>query len=363
MIEPDPSDQQSEPTTQGESGFQAPEALVSGIVLGFVGLGLMLLLLRANDIEWTWAYWGSNDGSFNRSVIFRNFGLLFLALIALPLAGWRSWTAHQQARTANKQHLLSEKGLVIDRYQKGAQMLESEEPSVRLAGIYTLRDLAKSDPQDSYIMVLDLLFDFVREKPKSRNQHSEFALKDLGFPSDLQSALKTAGWLRKNSKFVNRTTAEKNWSPNLAGTCIDGAKIVDGDFSCVNFRETELIRSNSVMANLRGANFSKANVIDCVFTFSNLSAVTFEEARLENVVFVFSNLSGVTFRGVNVTDNIRVVGCWAFEDNKPKELPEYARSGLVYRFVGEAWPDFVDRIVRVQPNFGWSDSIKKIKTV
>ncbi|MBG6158374.1 hypothetical protein IWQ52_004149 [Labrenzia sp. EL_159] len=53
MNEPDPSDRPSELATQTESGFRAPEALVSGIVLGFVGLGLILLLLRASDIEWT----------------------------------------------------------------------------------------------------------------------------------------------------------------------------------------------------------------------------------------------------------------------------------------------------------------------
>ncbi|MBL6430345.1 MAG: hypothetical protein HPM95_00445 [Alphaproteobacteria bacterium] len=143
--------------------FKAPEALVWGVFLGAAGVALAALVLSGAEI-WTLDYWGSDD----RSAVLRNLGLLVIAIPALYLAWKRTTTATRQADTANRQQRVAERGLNIDRYQKGAQMLESEELSVRIAGIFGLRDLAMSDPEESYILVQSLLFAFIREKSKER---------------------------------------------------------------------------------------------------------------------------------------------------------------------------------------------------
>lgn len=310
MNEPDPSDSSSDSATQTTSGFRAPEALISGIILGFAGLGLILLLLQASDIKWSWEYWGSSDGVFDRSVIFRNFGLLILALIALPLAIWRSWVAHQQARIANKQHLLSEKGLVIDRYQKGAQMLESTELSVRLAGIYALRELATSDPDETYLLVLDLLCDFVRERSKTRVKSvspvPSRSAADFGpFPPDLQKALETISWIR------NKVPAEVlleplDWRPDLAEANLFNAQLDEFNLTKANLYRANLSNADLTEANLTNAILSEADLSKSNLLRVNLSMAEMYEVDLRCAFLCVANLRSVHLigsdaSGVNLT--------------------------------------------------------------
>ena len=71
-------------------------------------------------------YWDWLSIESNGSTI-RNIVLAAAAIIALPLAIWRSTVAERQAKTAQR-------SLLNERYLKGAEMLGSEVLSVRLAG-------------------------------------------------------------------------------------------------------------------------------------------------------------------------------------------------------------------------------------
>ena len=307
MPAPDPETEPTPNSASEKTGFRAPEALITGMLLGFVGLGLLLIVIRGTDIEWSWAYWGSNDGTFDRSVIFRNFGLLILALIALPLAIWRSLIAHNQARIASKQHHLSEKGLIIDRFQKGAQMLESNEFSVRLAGIYALKELVKSDPDDTYIMVLDLLYDFVRERSKNRKPNFAKVSKDNPnpsygpFPPDLQKALETASWLRDNITLRNQLDHADTWSPDLRQANLSGASLPYLNLSHADLKNANLSRIILLEAKLPGARLSFAQLTNAQLYKTDLSCAYLLRANLMNAVLMNTNLNSANLVQTNLT--------------------------------------------------------------
>ncbi|WP_282046260.1 pentapeptide repeat-containing protein [Roseibium album] len=345
MNEPDPSDRPSEPATQTDTVFRAPEALISGIILGFVGLGLILLLLRASDIEWTWEYWGSSDGVFDKSVIFRNFGLLVLALIALPLAIWRSVLAHQA-------HRLSEKGLIIDRYQKGAQMLESDNLSVRLAGVYALRELAKSDPSDTYIMVQDLLFDFVRERSKERAPRFDKVTKKRSSPeydsfaADLKIALETASWLRDNVPEAMVHETMNDWRPNLREANLSHAQIHDINLSNAILHGAKLQFAVFKKTNLTAAIIAGVNVFGTRFDGVDLSKAKLRFLKFEKTILINANVTDTHFIGNKFEDYCTFGDLWFWAPHVPLQAPEQITKAAAFRYPNEDWRAFAARRAR-----------------
>lgn len=240
----------------------------------------------------------------------RNIGLVLLGLIGLPLAVWRSYLALQA-------HGLSEKGLIIDRYQQGAQMLESKELSVRLSGIYALKELVKSDPAETYIMVLDLLFDFVRERSKGREPNFRKVTRenpdpDYGpFPPDIQKALEIASWLRKNIRNSIRLEDRETWSADLSGANLSGATLVYANLFGANLVftnlsgaaiwETNLSRANLADANLSDAFLEEANLSDAHLSGANLSGAVLSEANFSGATLGLADLSGADLNQANLS--------------------------------------------------------------
>ena len=108
---------------------------------------------------WCWL----NDGESGSTTI-RNLGLVVAAMIALPLAIWRSIVAERQVETAQR-------GLLNERYQKGAEMLGSGVLAVRLGGVYALAGLAREHPEDYHMKIVSLLCAFVRNPPRMKPPH------------------------------------------------------------------------------------------------------------------------------------------------------------------------------------------------
>ena len=345
------------------------------VVLGLasIGLVLILLVLRKMEIEWTWEYWGERrlglNGEitvgFNRSEIFRNFGLAALALIGLGLAIWRSILAHRA-------HKLSEAGLIIDRFQKGAAMLESEELSVRLAGIYALRDLALSDPDETYITVQDLLCDFIREKSSSRKEDTdpppttEDSTTYGPVPPDQQKAVETFSWLR--SRVPNANELEEDWSAKL-----DGANFSGANLAMINLSGASLTRANLSNAYLWQANLSDTFLYEVNLTHANLMSANFSGSSLQDVDLTgaqlwFSDLSNSSFRRVNLTGteimsielitNIRLRAIWTWEHRPPKKIPRKLAGYISIRKKDEDWDTFVERMIKRWPSWGWDKQDK-----
>ncbi|MEP2181821.1 pentapeptide repeat-containing protein [Roseibium sp.] len=286
----------------------------------------------------------------------RNIGLVLLGLIGLPLAISRSVIAYQQ-------HRLSENGLIIDRFQKGAQMLESKDLSVRISGVFVLRDLAINSPNELFT-VLDVLYAFVREKSKNRPTiPPSIDLANIGepdkdygpFPADLAEALKITSLLRGELHFATEKAKNIGWKANLRGANLSRANILDVNLTGANLANTNmcrailrganltdaiLIESNLNRASLWGANLTRANLSGSSLQGANLWA-----ANLSNTDFQACNVSGAILEDVLHSENAYLVGIWAFVDNPPKKTPYGFSNALALRRTGEDKIRFWNRIL------------------
>ena len=96
------------------------------------------------------------------STTFRNCGLVIGAIIGI-------WLANRRIKVADRQVETSERGLLNERYQKGAEMLGSELLFVRLGGIYALQRLAEEHAEQYHVQIMRLFCTFVRHSTKHKD--------------------------------------------------------------------------------------------------------------------------------------------------------------------------------------------------
>ena len=104
---------------------------------------------------WDWLRTGSGDLESGSTTI-RNIGLLVGGGIAI-------WVAYRRS-------VISQLGLLNERYQKGAEMLGSEVLAVRLGGIYALQRLVEDHPKQYHVQVMRLFCAFVRNPPVDKDR-------------------------------------------------------------------------------------------------------------------------------------------------------------------------------------------------
>ena len=85
-------------------------------------LTLAVLLVVFVGASLCWVSW---RGEESNGTAIRNLVLVMAAIAALPLAIWRSKMAERQAATAQHQSETAQRGLLNERYQKGAEMMGS----------------------------------------------------------------------------------------------------------------------------------------------------------------------------------------------------------------------------------------------
>ena len=379
------------PNKPGTNTNERAIALVfAGILAGVVIMAFALAFLL-DSLSWDWKVLTGSEKP-NLIEAWRNLGLIALGVVGVGLATWRSILAHQQNKNAIAQRLISERGMNVDRYQKGAQMLESEELSVRIAGIYGLRELAISDPKESYIIVQSLLFAFIREKSKARAPRpassddeaeaeagTRTAHEDLG--PDVSEALDATTALRKAIPDAHHLEKEAQWCPNLAAANLSGANLDKASLSNANLDDGNLSRASLFRANLAGANLIAANMSHArllgaelpgtvlflanlsgtEFVRANLSGTDLLHANLSGAVLFRANLSGAMLEGADLSDanldkanlsgadlgsanlsganfsgsvldeHTNLTGIWAWADRPPKNQPPEIEAAITYR--------------------------------
>ncbi|WP_208980208.1 pentapeptide repeat-containing protein [Roseibium suaedae] len=318
----------------------------------------MALIVANQNVEWTWQYWGEHtvnqDGitatRFDRSAISRNFFLGFLAVVGLGLAIWRSWLSYLQTRTGLRQAATAERGLIIDRYQKGALMLESEELTVRLAGVYALRDLALSDPDETYILVLDVLTGFVRERTQKDIIREDGILSDATpkappkarFAPDLQEAIDAVSHIRNKVSDAILIEREAQWS----------LRIINSNLRHINLSYKNL--TNGVFA---GSIFDKAFILCADFSNCRLVNASFWGATV-----IATDISGANLKDVTMSAHT-TFKVWAYEDNLPQDVPEELRKAIPLRHRSEPWGDFVNRAIKEWPDANWETYLKSFPPI
>lgn len=255
-------------------------------VAGVPPLGWMIATAVGVFIFLSWdciRCWMQEGGKETNGETLRNFLLILAALLSPWLAIWRSTTADKQADIAQR-------GLQIERFQKGADMLGSGILATRIGGIYSLERLAQNHPEEYHIQIMDLLCAFIRyPRKKNADSSTEVELQtqedDNRLEPDTQEALTVIGRRGKKQRDLERKqhdpeTGEK-WRLNLSKACLDNAKL-DG-------------------ANLESANLRNAYLRSALLRRTYLMAVDMEDACLGNANLRNANLTGANLKGACLT--------------------------------------------------------------
>ena len=243
----------------------------------------------------------------------RNIVLAAAAVIALPLAIWRSIVAERQADTA-QQSLLNE------RYQKSAEMLgHIDKQSVRLGGIYALDRLAAEYPNDYHIQVMKLFSAFVVDQTGEKCEQEA----ELGLTQDVQEVMRViAGRDKEKTAFERQEGLTLNFSHcSLVGFAFSKANFANIDFTKANLSRVKLWQGQFSGSVLRGANLTKvdltgadlqhtdmrrvnlsgANLIGANLRNANLGLVDLASERLWGSQIFPTNLSGARLMAADLT--------------------------------------------------------------
>ena len=157
----------------------------------------------------------------------RNLGLLVTAIIALPLAIWRSIVADRQAATARRQSEIAAHSLLNERYQKGAEMLGSTVLSVRLGGIYALQRLAEENPAQYHVPIIQLFCTFARnptQREESQGKPKNQPSQESARREDVQAVMTAISRRSEAGRVYERATKKLRVGNNLpVGTARRGA--------------------------------------------------------------------------------------------------------------------------------------------
>ena len=206
----------------------------------------------------------------------RNFILVAAAFIGLPLAIWRSAVAQQQSETAQR-------GLLNERYQKGADMLGSEVLSVRLGGIDALENLAREHAEDYHIQIVKLFCAFVRNPPKDDDTHREIR-------EDVQAIMTALGRRNEKQQEIEKQETSKEPILNLVGASLFRTKLLRANLSSAN-----LSRARLMGADLSGAYLKDANLSGASLDRAHLSGVKgLTQAQLDQAVAYHVDLPDLT---------------------------------------------------------------------
>ena len=232
------------------------------------------------------------------STIVRNYGLVIAAVIALPLAIWRSFVATRQAETAQR-------SLLNERYQKGAEMLGSEGLSVRLGGIYALWRLAEEYPEEYYILTMHLFCAFVRDPTRKAVEagliDGGLFTSDAEFTSGEEEADEEDGiarpprvrddvqaiidLIRKRSEKHITVEREADFRLDLRA-----AKLRFASLASMSLARTLLVKADLSNAILNGTILSGANLYNAVLSGANLEDVNLRGAILKGADLSEANL-------------------------------------------------------------------------
>ena len=243
-------------------------------------------------VYWDWLQTDPPDMESGSSTI-RNLSLVIAALVALPLAIWRSLVSQRQADAAHRQAQTAQKNLLNERYQKGAEMIGSEILTIRLGGIYALDTLAKEHIQQYHIQITQLLCAFVRHSPLSSQSTSRSHDRGLPTLADDVQATMLAIANRRQDQIKNETDAlyRLNFeNANLSGLALFNAKLSHADLAHATLESSRL-----AFADLSDANLWNANLSSALLWFANLSSARLAGSDLSGTQLMGANLSGTDF--------------------------------------------------------------------
>ncbi len=226
----------------------------------------------------------------------RNFALVSVAIVGLPLALWRNLTAYKQAETAAR-------GLRNERYQKGADMLGNATLATRLGGVYALEQLAREHPEEYHVPIVDLLCAFIRHPVEEGRPESGGA--DGGGLDDPahEAELRCAPHIEAAAQAIGRRRVENDPSGfflNLRGAHLEGADLRNAKLSGAFLWGAFLWGANLQDANLEDANLEEAHLEGANLWRAILRDAHLEDADLSRALLLGTHLEGAHLEGAHL---------------------------------------------------------------
>lgn len=302
-----------------------------------VSVALLAVLFWALWVYWDgvlscWEWFAEvPDGKESRSTTARNVGLLLFGVVAIAFAVWRGVVASRQAKTSHR-------GLLNERYQKGAEMLGSDVLAVRLAGIYALQRLAEENAEQYHIQIMRLLCAFVRHPTgdKNRDEYNKATgnkatgterqpdNKDYPVREDVHAAMKAIGArsnvgieLEQEADFyLDLSGAHLNGAhlsgahmngAHLSGAYLNGAHLNDAHLNGANLNGARLIDADLYCAGLNGAhmngaNLSSAHLNDALLDDAHLNGAGLNFTHLNDALLLNAHLNDAHLLGAHLND-------------------------------------------------------------
>ena len=275
-----------------------PHAVPAWFWITILVVLMVTVVIVISIMYWDWLSIESNGSTI------RNIGLVAAAIIALPLALWRSKVAERQAATAQRQSETAQRGLLNERYQKGAEMLGSKVLAVRLGGIYALGRLAREHPGDYHTQIMSLLCAFLRTPPEMAADHRKLR-------EDVQEVM-TAICSRSDSQIE----AEKGeYCPlELSGADLEGLDLVTAPMGMLVASSSE----PTTPLNLNGANLTGANLRGAYLTCVSLKGANLAKADLTGAFLGSANLTDAYMSECKGLTQEEIDHAEAEPDNPPK---------------------------------------------
>ncbi len=256
--------------------------------LGIVASILVLVVLSwAGWLSWDWVqdFWCWLKGSESGSATIRNVVLT----IGGPFALWLAW----------RRSVVAQRGLMNERYQKGAEMLGDNLLAVRLGGIYALQRLAEEDPGQYHVQIMRLFCAFVRHPTKDERVDEKQKKTLLGDIQAIVEMIRT----RSEANIALEKEAEKEEGLScldLSDADLPHSVFNKADLSKASLMKTDLSEANLANTNLFGADLSGADLSSANLANTNLVRADLSGAVLSCARLTSTNLSGAKLNGTDL---------------------------------------------------------------
>ena len=235
---------------------------------------LPLILSGVGVLIWQWDWLRALDETKDsNSNTLGNVALIGAGFLALAFAAWRAKIADSQSRTAQRQADTAQRGLLNERYQKGAEMLGNAVLATRMGGIYALQRLAEEHPNEYHVQIMRLLCAYARHPAYGEIE------QDADVNEDVQSVMYAIRACRKKDNALQLENAE-NFRPNLTGVHLRGADLSEINLSNADLPKANLSRTYLGKAVLSGAYLHEVNLAGAMLAGARLCRANLSGAKL-----------------------------------------------------------------------------------
>ena len=258
--------------------------------LTWVWVAAWVVFVLGAGITLSIVFWDWLGGEESGSTTIRNLGLVIAATVGLPIAIWRSIVAQRQVETAQRQAETAQRGLLNERYQKGAEMLGSEVLPVRLGGIHALARLAREHPGEYHSQIMSLLCAFACDPPELKKETRGEELR-----ADVQNIMEAIA--ARNQAQID----EEDHILELSGAFLDEASLADGNLSGLFLDHVSLKGAFLYGANLSGARMGGAFLEGADLASANLAYAQLHKADLTDASLYRADLNNADLSDANLT--------------------------------------------------------------